>query len=62
MPGGAQLVKRSTLDFNSGHDLTVREFEPHIRVCDESAETAWDCLSTSLSAPLLLAHSLALKK
>ena len=24
----AQLVKHLTLDFGSGHDLTVREFEP----------------------------------
>ena len=24
----AQLVKRQTFDFSSGHDLTVREFEP----------------------------------
>ena len=24
----AQVVKHPTLDFSSGHDLTVREFEP----------------------------------
>ena len=27
----AQLVKRPTPDFDSGHDLTVHEFEPHIQ-------------------------------
>ena len=26
----AQLVKCQTLDFGSGHDLIVREIEPHI--------------------------------
>ena len=26
----AQSVKRPTLDFGSGHDLTVCEFEPRI--------------------------------
>ena len=28
----AQLVKRPTLGFGSGYDLTVHEFEPYIRV------------------------------
>ena len=26
----AQLVKHPTLDFSSGHDLTVCETEPHV--------------------------------
>ena len=26
----AQSVKHSTLDFGSGHDLTVGKFEPHV--------------------------------
>ena len=29
MPGGAQSVKRLTLDFGSGHDLTVRVPAPY---------------------------------
>ena len=57
----AQLVKCSTLDFGSGLDLTVREFEPCIGLCSDSAEPAWDSLSSSLSAPLLLALSVSLK-
>ena len=47
---GAQLVKCRTLVFGSGHDLTIREFEPHIRLCTVSVEPAWD--SSSLSFPL----------
>ena len=27
------LDKCPTLDFSSGHDLTVGEFEPHVRLC-----------------------------
>ena len=34
----AQSVKRSTLDFSSGHDLVVREFKPHVRLCAYDAE------------------------
>ena len=44
----AQLVKRLPLDFGSGHDLTVRGFEPHVRLCADSSEPAWDSLSPSL--------------
>ena len=36
----AQSVKRPTLDFGSGHDLMVCEFEPHIRLHVDSAEPA----------------------
>ena len=32
------MVKRPTLDFRSGHDLTVGEIEPHVRLCTESLE------------------------
>ena len=55
----AQSAKHPTLDFGSGHDLIVREFEPHIRLCTDGAEPAWDSLSLSLSAPPLLALSLS---
>ena len=34
----AQLVKRLTLDFGSGHDLTLREFEPRIGLHADSSE------------------------
>ena len=48
----AHLLKRSTLDFGSGHDLSVCGFEPHIRLCADSAESAWDSLSPSALPPL----------
>ena len=51
----AQSVKHLTLDFGSGHDLTVHEFEPCIGLCADSADPVWD----SLSAPSLLVHSLS---
>ena len=35
----------------------VREFEPRIGLCADSAESAWDSLSPSLSAPPQLAHT-----
>ena len=31
-----QSVKHPTLGFSSGHDLTVREFEPSIRLCADT--------------------------
>lgn len=40
---GAQSVKQPTLDYGSGHDLTIHEFEPHTGFCTDSAEPpAWD--------------------
>ena len=48
----AQSVERPTLDFGSGRDLTVHEFETRIELCADSA-----CLgfSVSLSAcPLFM--------
>ena len=61
-----QLVKRPTLDFGSGHDLTVDETEPRIRLHVDSAEPAWDSLSPPhsplLSLCLLHALSLSLSK
>ena len=48
----AQPVKSLTQDLGSGHDLTIREFEPHVWLCTGSAEPAWDSLSLSLSLPL----------
>ena len=45
----AQLVEHLTLDFGSGHDLIVREFEPYIRLCADGVEPGWDSLSPSFS-------------
>ena len=53
----AQSVKCPTLDFGSGHDLTVHEFEPYSRLCIDSVEPAWDSLSSSLSLSLSLSLS-----
>ena len=52
----AQSVKHPTLDLGSGLDLTVHEFEPHVRLCTENAEPAWDSLSPSLSASLSISQ------
>ena len=51
-------------DFGSGHDLLVREFEPHIRLTAVSEEPASDHLSPPplyLSPAQALALSLSLK-
>ena len=49
-------------DFGSGHDLRVREFEPHIELCVVSEEPTSDFLPPSLflslSAPTLFAWAL----
>ena len=55
--GVAQSVNGLTLDFSSGRDLTVREIEPHVRLCADSAEPAWDSLSLSLSLPLQIGRA-----
>ena len=56
----AQSVKRPTLGVGSGHDLTVREFEPRTWLWTGSREPAWDSPSPSLSAPPLPALFLSL--
>ena len=52
----ARSVKCPTLGFSSSHDLTVREFEPHIGLRADSVEPAGGSLSLpvsrSLSVPL----------
>ena len=50
------------MDFGSGHDLAIHEFQPCIRLAAVSTEPASYPLSTSLSAPPLLALSLKNKK
>ena len=56
-PGGS-VVKCLTLGINSRHDLMVCGIKHHVRFCTDSVELAWDSLSPSLSAPLLLRLSL----
>ena len=48
----APSVKWQTLDFGSGHNLTVYGFEPHVRLCAVGTEPVWDSLSPFLSALL----------
>ena len=54
-------VKCLTLDFGSGHDLTVCEFKPHVGLFAVSAEPTWDPLSPSLSAPSTQSLPISLK-
>ena len=58
----AQSVKYPTLDFSSGHDLTVRGIEPHHRLCADRVDPAWDSLSLPLSLPLPCSLSLPLSQ
>ena len=46
----------------SGHDPTVREFKPHIRLSVVSEEPPSDPLSPSLSAPHMRSFSLSQKQ
>ena len=54
-----QSVKPLTL----AHDLTIRGFESHVELCADSSEAGacfGFCVSLSLFAPPLLAHTLSL--
>ena len=55
----AQPGERLTLDFGSGHNLTAHGFKPHIGLCADNAESAWDSLP--LCPFLACALSLSLK-
>ena len=57
----ARSFKCLTLDFGSGHNLTVCEFEPHIGFSAVRVEAASDHVSLSLSAPPLLVPFLSHK-
>ena len=46
----AQSVNCLTLDFSSGHDLVVREIEPHVGLYADSTSLL-GILSLALSAP-----------
>ena len=62
----AHLVKHPTLDFDSGHDLTPREIDPHVGLHADSVESAWDslslCLSPACAHALSLSYSLKINK
>ena len=57
-----QSVKYLTLDFGSGHDLTVRESELRSGLGADGMEPAWDSVSPSLSAPPRPAHTSKMNK
>ena len=50
----AQSFECLALDSGLGHNLMVCGIEPHVRLCIDSMEPAWDSLSPCLSAPPLL--------
>ena len=49
-----QVVKHLNLDFGSGHNRLVCGIKPHIGLCADSAEPAWDSCSLSVSLSLCL--------
>ena len=52
-------------DFTSGHDLTIREFKPRIRLCADSSEPGaclGFCVSLSLWPSPVHAPSLSVSK
>ena len=57
----AQSVKHLTLDLGSDHDLMVCEFEPHIGLCADGAEPAWDSVFLSLCLSPTCVHTRSLK-
>ena len=50
----AQLVKYLTLDFGSGHDLTVMKLSPLFGLLADNMDPAWDSLSLCFAPPLLM--------
>ena len=58
----AQLVKHLTLDFGSGHDLTVCGIKPRVGLYADGVGPAWDSFSSVLFVPPpLLTLGLSLK-
>ena len=59
-------VAQSVSNLDSGHDLAVRDFEPHLGLYADSSEPGAYlglCVTLSLSLSLLLpAHTLSLSK
>ena len=57
-----QSVEHPTLDFGTGHDLTVPGFEPQVGIYADGVEPAWDSLSLPLCLPLPCSLSLKINK
>ena len=38
------ILAQVMISFSSGHDLIVREIEPHVGLCTDSVEPTWDSL------------------
>ena len=57
----AQLVKRPTLDFCSGHDLTVHGFKPRVGFV-WTVQSLFGILSPSLSPPPSLLQAVSFSK
>ena len=58
-----QSIKHPTPDVGPGRDLMVCGFEPHIGLCADGAERAWDSPSPlSLSAAPPITHILSLSE
>ena len=57
-----QSIKHPTLDFGSGHDLTVGEMKPCVGFCTGSTEPTWDSLSSSFSSSSLHVLSVSQNK
>ena len=55
----AQSGKCQTLDFSSGHNISICEFETCDGLHNDSVEPAWDSLSLPLSAPPPLVRALS---
>ena len=61
----AQSVNHLILDFRAGHDLTAREFKPHVGLCADSSEPGacfGFCVSLSLCSLPTRILSLSLSK
>ena len=56
----AQQVKRSTLDFGSGHDLAVHEIKPCVQLLANSTKPAWDSHPPSLCPSTTRAYACSL--
>ena len=61
-----QSVKCPTLDFSSGHNLTVCEIEPPFGVCTDASEPVWEtellrCPRTNFIFEVLLFNKYILK-
>ena len=61
-PWVVQSIKQPTLDFGSGHHLTVHEFKPSLGLCAGGTELSWDSLSVPPPVTFSLSLSLPLSQ